>query len=62
METKDLLTVDTALQFLVKEFHEVAGSWNGDESGIAEDRASVANDIIEKAKELQNLLEEFENI
>lgn len=39
--------------------HEVAGSWNGDLPGVAEDRAHIANDIIEKCSELSELLTEL---
>jgi hypothetical protein len=41
---------------------EVAGEWNGDESGSQEDRAMQAEDIIEKCKELKELLEGMENL
>lgn len=37
----------------------IAGQWNGDEPGLQEDRASIANEIIEKANELQDLLDEI---
>lgn len=40
---------------------EVAGQWNGDESGRAEERADIANDIIEKIDELNQLLAELED-
>lgn len=48
-----------ALAKLKKEANEVAGWWNGDESGKNEDLAHVANDIIEKAEELEALLDEY---
>lgn len=40
---------------------EVAGSWNGDESGIAEDRAGMANDILETVESLERLLRDLED-
>jgi hypothetical protein len=40
----------------------IAGEWNGDESGSQEDRAMQAEDIIEKCKELKELLEGMENL
>jgi len=37
----------------VPHFENIAGQWNGDDSGKGEDRAQIANDIIELLKELQ---------
>ena len=37
----------------IEYFEEIAGQWNGDESGRGEDRTQVANEIIELLKELQ---------
>jgi hypothetical protein len=34
-------------------FEEIAGQWDGDNPGRGEDRAHIANDIIELLKELQ---------
>ena len=34
-------------------FEELAGEWNGDESGRQEERAHIASDIIVLLKELQ---------
>ena len=39
---------------------EISGQWNGKESGWAEDRAGIANDIIEKVEELRELLKELD--
>jgi hypothetical protein len=39
---------------LVPYFEEIAGQWNGDDSGKGEDRAHIANDIIALLTELQN--------
>lgn len=38
----------------------VSGEWNGDESGTQEDMAQLAEEIAEKATELQALLEELQ--
>ena len=38
---------------------EIAGSWNGKESGRAEERADIANDMIDKVDELRKLLAEL---
>lgn len=40
----------------------IASQWNGDEAGIEEDRASLANDIIHKATELEDLIGQMEDI
>lgn len=41
----------------IKEWaEEIAGQWNGDEPGSAEDRAMQANDILEKVAELEELI------
>ena len=40
---------------------EISGQWNGDESGLAEDRADIVNDIIEKVDELRGLLAQLDN-
>ena len=47
-----------ALQKLIKECEAEAGRWNGDEPGRLEDEAHIANEIIEKAKELIALINE----
>lgn len=59
---KELLTIDTALQFLIKEFEEIAGEWNGDESGLQEERSTSAKEIAEKAQELRGLLDDFNDL
>jgi hypothetical protein len=48
------------LQTLIKQMEEIAGEWNGDEPGRPEERAHIAEDIIEKTKELLDLLEELD--
>lgn len=50
------------IEMLKKYAEEVAGEWNGDEAGIAEERASVARDVIEKCDELLPLVEEFNRL
>lgn len=50
----------TELQTLITQMEEIAGEWNGDEAGRQEERAHIAEDIIEKAKELIDLLEELD--
>lgn len=36
-------------------FEELAGQWNGDNSGNLEDQTHICNEIIEKLEELRNL-------
>jgi hypothetical protein len=40
----------------------IAGSWDGDMPGSAEDRAGQANEILEKVAELESLIEEMDNL
>lgn len=47
------------LQELIQECEEIQGRWNGDEPGYMEEQASTAGDIIEKSKELINLINEL---
>ena len=41
---------------------EIAGEWNGDEPGSQEDRAHLANDIIEKCAELVEMIKGMEEL
>ena len=45
---------------LKEALEEIAGEWNGDESGLQEDRAHASQEAIEKIKELEELLTELE--
>lgn len=47
------------LKKCIKECEEIAGRWNGDESGYQEEQATIANDIIEKSNELIALINEL---
>ncbi len=47
------------LQNLIKEMEEIQSNWNGDNIGIAEDNANVAEEIIEHAQTIISLLEEI---
>jgi len=41
-------TLQTAtLQELKKEYQDIAGAWNGKDAGVLEDRATMANDILD---------------
>ena len=46
------LTIDDVINWA----DQISGEWNGDESGRQEDRAHQANEIIEKALELRELV------
>ena len=46
------------LNNLIKECEETRGRWNGKDSGYAEDQAMIAEEIIDKAKELIDLINE----
>ena len=52
---------DKILSDLIEEANQVAGQWNGDDSGRLEDLAHIANDIVEHAEKIQELLEEYNN-
>lgn len=49
----------THLQELIEEMRVVQGYWNGKEVGCQEEQAAIATDIIEKAKELTDLINEL---
>jgi len=53
--------MDLDLQAISKYAEEVSGEWNGKFSGRAEERAGIADDIIEKVKELRSLLAELDD-
>lgn len=53
---------NTALHYIIVDAISVAGEWNGDESGIAEERSNIALEIQEKALEIQKLIEELEEL
>ncbi len=47
---------------LKEEYKRIAGAWDGGNAGLLEDRAHVANEIVQKIDELSDLLEEYKNI
>jgi hypothetical protein len=53
--------LDLDLQKLITDCEEIAGWWDGDLPGRAEDRAHIAADIIETTIRLQDLLKELNN-
>lgn len=54
--------ININLALLKKQMEEIAGAWNGDEPGQQEDRAHQANDILEKIRELEQLLSDLDEI
>lgn len=47
------------LKMLKSQLEGISGNWNGDESGIAEDRARAAIQGIENIQELESILQEL---
>ena len=47
------------LQELIEEMKTNRGNWNGDEGGYIQEQGNIASDIIEKAQELTNLINEL---
>ncbi len=50
------MTNQSTLEQIKKEAEEIAGQWNGDESGSQEERSTTASDILEKVTELEELI------
>jgi len=50
------------LKELIKECKGIKSSWNGDESGYAEDQTHIAEEIIGTSKELIVLIDELNGI
>lgn len=44
------------LDFIKQEMDEIAGAWNGDESGKQEEDAETAKEVLEKVAEIEELL------
>lgn len=51
--------MEEELKKIIKYAEEVAGQWNGDDYSSAEDRAMIANEIIEHCDEVISLLKEL---
>ena len=63
---KSVELILTEAKKIAERAEEKAGNWNGKESGLAEEKASIASEIddmaleiIEACKEIQRLLEEL---
>mgnify|MGYP003680391965 FL=1 len=40
----------------------ISGQWDGDNSGIEEDRAHIAQDIVETVNKLEEIIEELKEL
>jgi hypothetical protein len=47
------------LKQLKSQLEGIAGNWNGDDEGMAEDRTHTANEGIELIEKLESILEEL---
>lgn len=47
------------MEELKKEMEEIAGRWNGDESGWLEDQATIAIEILENIRQIEELIKEL---
>lgn len=47
------------LEEIKKEMEEVAGNWNGEDSGYKEEQAGYANEIIEHINAIETLIKEM---
>lgn len=56
---EEILEQHPKLDKLEAILEEIAGQWNGDESGLQEDMAHASLEAIEKIKELKVLLDEL---
>lgn len=48
------------LDYIKQEMDEVAGQWNGDDSGKLEEDAQIAKEVLEKVAEIEALLTELD--
>ncbi len=47
------------LEKLMENMEEIAGMWNGKESGVLEDNAMIALEVIEHIKAIKELTDNF---
>lgn len=50
------------LDSIYDEAYAIASEWNGDDAGVQEERAHCASDIMDKIKELKQLISEMETL
>jgi len=53
--------MEQTLAQIKKYAEDIAGNWNGKESGWAEEKAQIANEILEEVDSLEALLKELED-
>ena len=54
--------MDEHIKEIMKWAYDIQGEWNGDESGIEEDRANLAEEITDKTEELHDLIQTMEGM
>jgi hypothetical protein len=59
LKVEDYMDID--LKHIAEYAEEISGQWNGKDGLRAEERAGIANDIIEKVGELRDLLKELDD-
>ena len=53
------MNIIETLKMLKSQLEGISGNWNGDESGIAEERAGAAEEGIKKIEELEIIFSEL---
>jgi hypothetical protein len=51
------MTYILTLDFIKQHCENVQGEWDGDNPGLAEERAQTATEILEKVKEIEELMQ-----
>ena len=54
--------MDEHIKEIMKWAYDIQGEWNGDESGIEEDRANLAEEITDMTEELHDLIQTMEGM
>lgn len=57
--TTNMTTIEIFFAQLKKDMEKIQANWNGEDSGIKEERAGYASDAIEKIDELLSILNEL---
>ena len=48
-----------SLNYIKKSLYQISGEWNGDDSGVREERATLADEIYRKIEEIELDLKEL---
>jgi len=54
--------MDEHIKEIMKWAYGISGEWDGDNSGIEEDRASLAEEIMEATEQLNDLIQTMEGM